>query len=425
MFFNIFKFILPLLILIKSHQLLALSPYSFLTIENKYYPTLKHAPIYLEGKYHFKTLKSVIMRPSFESKFSFFYQNGKNGDWNIDLPKLVYRKKIARSAYFFIGRIHPVEEISKNKGLSINSAISGLFPQNQVNPSNHYYHPWSGLGIHIPIYKDSISLTSIYSPIYLPSIGPKQDITNPTNNSLYSRILPRQIKLKESLPLFPIKYNLIMPPLKKIIINDQYFLSLNYTADKYQINFIAWQSYSPSAQLETSNKLKITPTPHVTVNITPYFKKENNLSLKYNHLWSKRVNMEAQMSYQIEKKQIGITLRIDLYQRYTLGLTHQLNDFDVKNISKDPTRFAPFYNSLLWINLNHISITRKLNLNLILNHHFSTKYSDLYLNPQLQYIINSKIKLALNSTLLYGKKKSYYHDWGHLDYSSIKMSYKW
>ena len=357
------------------------------------------------------------------SEFLLFseFELTKNSPKYYDLGTSLYRFKTNRLSLSF-GRFHPLEEFNSNYSSDALDALGANWVLNEQNPLNVRTSGWLGLGSLIKITKN-LNMAFQYSPIFIPTLGPsisysKEDI--PKSNSPFARTPPTKVKFSDETYL-PIRVTLDDIDVADTVLQNQYFLSLNYNySPKTTISLFGWSAPEPIPEVHTNELLKVSSDDlYVLVNASPEFPRENNLGLNLSSKY-----YDAQTIYKSKTEEFSFSTSLKLPHYISLGFLHTFRKKEKSKKDDEELIYPRKDDKLIWLK-SELTFLTSLKLKTKILKNLDKVNNGLNLNFGISYSLNSIVHFHSNIQVFTGNDDSYYGTWRGLDFITTGISMIW
>jgi len=389
-----------------------------------------------------------------------YWENDPYADFSFDPDPVVGRYGHAFLGHAWVGRTHPLRESLRSfqridatdastdpllDPVKPYDAIGANWAQNQSNALDPRVAGWIGVGgrLHVPGDK-RFFVTVNYSPIFLPSFGPKLTLSDkdaPTG-SRFARLPPLYANFNGA--VLPLRYTLRTGSLEKIVRQDQFFTSIGYRSfvsnskkgddtSTYYIHsadFMFWSAPSPSPEIDPSGVVRIVDT-NVNIHVTarPYFPRQNFFAVRYGIFrqgigvelasamrFMKSSNAKVKGGGNFEADEMTLSIKVRPSSFITFGGLHGFSMQQDSKVGADiPTFTNPrFDRNLVWLHLG-ANITDKIYPSLFIQQHLGAGQLGNRVSPQAQYRLTKNINLTARADILTGSDRSYFGTWRHLD----------
>ncbi len=373
-----------------------------------------------------KSDTTIWQRPHYEamlySDLEFATQNrlGKN----FDLGTTVYRTEFSDQLLLSVGRFYPLEEFSEYYTRSSIDALGINWSVNEKNPTEVRPVGWLGIGARGRLYKN-LTIGFQYSPLFIPTLGPtiiySKDDT-PNSESPFARLPPTMVKLDDETQL-PLRIALDEIDMKKLLLQDQFFVALNYTyPDFFSISLFAWDAPSPTPTTTTSATLRVSNDDvYVLVNAAAAFPRRKRVGANLSSTF-----LDLQTVYEQDSKSLTLSSALKLYSYLQIGFLHTFENSEPTTSENTDTEIVSpkLDKKLAWISASlQLFSSFKLSGKLLKNIDAVNDGASLGLTAQ--YDFTSYASLYSSLQLFAGSDQSYFGTWRSLDFITTGVAIKW
>jgi len=364
--------------------------------------------------------KAGISRDSSEIRLVGFAATGTNGDWSIDLDPIVYRyvpfEGPAEQLWF--GRQHPFEQ-----GLQSTGAIGTNWRQNQTDALAPRISGWIGTGARYRLSSSGLRVSVAYSPIFIPNFGPALTLSESkaSTGSRFARLPPSYVRLDQA--VLPLRYMVDVGDLKDIILQNQFFVSIDQEAHGTKSAFMAWSAPAPSPEIDANATLRVSEeSANVLVTAKPKFRREMFIGAKAQ--WQNTfMKPEVETALELTRPRLGMSWRGEIMRAVHIGVLHTFVSASAKSTSATPD--SPNYAERLgWVN-GTVRLTDTLSASLRVEHHFTPGKNGTWTRPSLELSPSRKLKIFAQLSVLTGDDFGWFGTWRSLDSFNLGAKYTW
>lgn len=358
-----------------------------------------------------------------------FFETGQLGDMSFDLDTMVLRARVNHYGHLWIGRNHPLQEgfeFGDANLVSHTSAIGANWVQNQSNALSPRVSGWLGGGFHYKQAYTGMFVSATFSPVFLPSFGPRLDLSehDPASGSRFATLPPAYIDINDNGVYYPMRYRVRIDDLKAIILQPQAFVAIGQENDFHRLTLMAWSAPSPAPQVKTFGK--VAPTSgnvDVLVEATPQFARENFVGSQWiarGFSWQPRFEAVFEMRSQRASFSAAAnpTAWLAIGGLTTVGLPAP--DPEAPVVSPNP-----YYKDLIWAEITPLMGASRFQPALRLEQHLSIGTTGRWLYPTLAYRMSRHTSFFASASILTGTDNSYFGNWRSLDSIAAGARFVW
>ena len=373
----------------------------------------------LDLEYHAMSEAKVGGHPKREFHFQGFYETGKNGDRSIEPDVFVLRSELDESAYFWLGRTHPLTESGVQKKISYTSAIGSQWLQNQSNALQPSVVGWIGAGAQGRV--GSVFWTIAATPFYFPSFGPSTELSDHADStgSRYARLPPQFVRINNN--LIPLRFKIDTGDVKDILLQPQGLASLGWGNKNGFLRLSAWSSPTLDPEIDTNEVLRVTSNDlNVLVTAKPSFPRNNYLGFTA-YSGDLPLKPEFETVYESRMKRLVFSQAINPVDFLNLGVLHTL---DKPKELKESAEESPIYaKNLAWIEA--AATSGRVRPGVRVERHFTKAQEDTWVRLQTKYLAAKNLEIIGNVSVIAGRDQAYFGVWRQLDSVSLGVSYLW
>lgn len=368
--------------------------------------------------------------PARELHFYSFFETGTGGDRSIDLDRTVLRFSIADQSHLWIGRTHPLLEATQGETPTYLDAIGTNWAQNQSDALNPRVSGWVGVGGHVEDSDRAFSITTSFSPIFLPSFGPRLQLSEDTaaQGSRFSRLPPQFVEQGDA--LLPLRYKLNVGDIRSIIFQPQAFISAGYSNGEMRADVMDWTAPNPSPDVDTdfalvthTSGLLSDDSAEVMVDAHPKFRRQHFTGVRYSAfgLFGKPL---LSGTYEWFRKEFTASLQLTPIEFITFGY---LNRWSPSTSGSDSasTLSPSFADQLVWTEIGtrfyHDLITSSLHI----EEHLAANNRGRMFRPKIAYSVTSNLSLFAQAEVMRGQDRSYFGEWRSLGSAALGVNWVW
>ena len=363
-------------------------------------------------------------RSKLEANFWGFYEPGDLGDWNIDLDQTVYRFH-AGDQLFWVGRTHSKIENNDVDEVSHRSALGSAWVQNQTDPLRPRVSGWIGLGSNFRIPKSSVFVTLSYSPLFLPTFGPRLDLSDVSSSTgaRFSRLPPSQIKVGEA--LLPLRYKLETGEISEIVFQSQMYLELGTDNDQLAASAFAWSAPNPDPVIDATGILRVSEENVDALAVAvPSFPRENFIGIDL-EIKNAPGEIKIEIVHEITAPETIVSLSLSPFNFLNLGSLNAFYEEKVDTVANAGS-VARYDKQLVWVKLFvPESSDMKIRPSLLVESHWNKTSRGSWWLPGLEYRWKEYLSAELQASILAGDNNGFYGNWRSLDSISLGVSARW
>ncbi len=379
--------------------------------------------------------------PAGELHLKSFWEAGADGDRSIDfMPAVIRIERIGRTplaqpdfGHIWIGRAHPFSESHQGESVDFRSALGARWSQNQSNPLDPDVVGWVGVGATSTLGEIAgapVRFTMAYSPLFLPSFGPRVDYSENqvATGSRFGRRPPASVQFEDAGSV-PMRYRIDTGDIKDILLQHQGFISAGLGDSRLQTDLMAWSAPSPDPTTDADGKLRVTSEDaNVLVIAKPKFDRQNYLGARIKSE-DAFLKPEFQVAHELQKQNLTVSSSIQPIShrlgQVTVGFLHTIAFAEPAPVDPStPAIESPQYASYLgWAEWKAKFFREKFMPGLRFEKHFQVNKEDFYLNARAGYAIEKNWLVQARLGLIAGQDKSYFGVWRPLDSASLGVSY--
>jgi hypothetical protein len=372
--------------------------------------------------------------PARELHFYSFYETGTGGDHSFDLDRTVLRFQVANQdsaqGHLWIGRTHPLIEATQGTSPTYLDAIGTNWAQNQSDALNPRVVGWVGVGGHIEDNNHAFSLTTAFSPLFLPSFGPRLQLSEneAAQGSRFSRLPPQFVEQGDA--TLPLRYKLDTGAIRNIVLQPQAYVSAGYANADMRIDVLDWTAPNPSPDVDTDFAL-VTHTSgavendseDVMIEARPKFRRQHFTGFRYeaNGISGKPL---IAGTYEWFRKEYTASIQTTPIEYLSVGALNRW----VPSASK-PTSTATISPSisdgLVWAELRASFYHDRIMPSFHVEKHLSSGNLGHLLRPKINYSASSNFSLYAYAQVMRGQDRSYFGDWRSLGSAAMGVNWLW
>jgi hypothetical protein len=368
--------------------------------------------------------------PARELHFYSFYETGTGGDHSFDLDRSLLRFSMTGQGHLWIGRTHPLIEATQGTSPTYLDAIGTNWAQNQSDALYPRVVGWVGVGGHLEDGNHAFSLTTAYSPLFLPSFGPRLQLsqTEAAQGSRFSRLPPQFVEQGDT--TLPLRYNLEVGNLKNIVLQPQAFVSLGYANSDMRIDVMQWTAPDPSPDVDTDFAL-VTHTSGVWENDSadvmieahPKFRRQDFTGVRYeaNGIFGKPL---LTGTYEWLRQEYTVSIQSTPIEYFSFGALNRW----VPSASK-PTSAATITpsiaNRLIWAELRAKFYHERIMPSIHVERHVASDNFGHLIRPEILYSASSNLTLFAVAEIMRGQDRSYFGEWRSLGSAGMGVNWRW
>lgn len=366
------------------------------------------------------TLGDAPLTPMMEARFYGFYEAGTYGDHSADIDSTALRVPVTDNAHLWFGRVQPLSEGYNQVQLTSTDAIGANWVQNQSDALNPRVSGWIGTGMHVRL-DSGITFTTAYSPIFLPSFGPRIDYSTDqdSSGSRFARLPPQCAWINGQ--CYPLRYDIDVGDIRNILLQNQGFASFGYESKLIDAHAMFWSAPSPSPSVATQAELHFQTDQDLNVMVTakPDFERQDFAGFELS-IPALLVVPTLAAAYETQTGAIAVSGRLDFLSRFSLGYLTTIN-----NPASNSPIFTPIYaNRLLWCEIAQ-PITNWIRPSLRIEEHLVPGATDHWINLKVDVLVDKKTTLFASANILSGGDDSYYGTWRALGSVAFGGRYQW
>ena len=368
--------------------------------------------------------------PSREMHLYSFFETGELGDRSFDLDTMVLRFRESDQSHFWIGRNHPLYEGFENSPSTraLNTAAIGAnWVQNQSEALSPRAMGWIGGGFHYKQPKNGIYFTTAFSPVFLPSFGPRVDLSEheAAKGSHFGNLPPAYIDINNDGNYFPMRYRVKINDLKDIIFQPQFFAAVGQENDFHRLTFMIWSAPAPAPQVTTFGKVQIVSEAgvNILVEATPLFVRENFLGgqwLAHGLPWQPRI----EAVYETRSNRATFSASASPLSWVSFGLMTAVG-LPAADPASPVVAPAPYAKDLTWLELTPAPIGAHFSPSLRIEQHLTAGARGRWVKPLMTYRLSSITSFFAVANILTGPDRSYFGNWKSLDSVSLGARFIW
>ncbi|HCM38398.1 MAG: hypothetical protein A2Z97_02400 [Bdellovibrionales bacterium GWB1_52_6] len=363
-----------------------------------------------------------------------FFESGQGGDRSFDLDRAVVRvptTSTSAGGYFWLGRTHPLEEGAQGLPVETTSAIGAHWVQNQSDALNPRASGWIGAGWSGNFEK--FSLDAAASPLFLPSFGPRLDLseTDAVSGSRYARLPPQFVNSKRA--LVAIRYKVETGSIKNIVLQHQAYVAFGKRTELGTFRLLGWSAPSPDPELDVSDIIRVnSEDANALVTAAPRFPRQNFVAFqwrfqgKFQGANSSTTPLAVfESAYETGKANLSTSLSVRLLKFLRLGVL-QTSALGQQALASNPALDSASYaEDLVWTELSSSLFQQRLRAALRWEQHWTSDRQGTWVRPLLEYSPEKRLILFAQANLLAGQAASYFGAWRSLDSVNTGVSYLW
>lgn len=369
-----------------------------------------------------------------ELNFYLFYESGVSGDLNFDMDNTLVRVSTWADGYLWLGRTHPFVEDSGRyvtRSVTTTSAIGSLWVQNDVNALDPRVSGWIGLGWSQKLQNTGIKWTLAYSPIFLPTVGPRVNLSsqNTPDGARFARLPPTYVELNGQ--LLPMHYDVQIGNIKDIILQDQVFVSLGHESRFGDFSVMAWSAPAPKPTITSSAVLKVngvTQDVSVLATVEPYFARQTFFGGSWG-LPSFALAPHLEAIYERTSNLWTISAQLEPFSFFKMGYLDTLGETVVNLSTVGAATLVPnFANKLLWAEISYKLFRSRLCPSLLIERSFADDAQGGgggIIRPTVQYNFDKHTSLFASASVLNGRSGNYFGAWSGLSSVSVGGRLQW
>lgn len=368
--------------------------------------------------------------PARELHFYSFFESGTGGDRSIDLDRTVLRVSMFDQSHLWIGRTHPLLEATHGDTPTYLDAIGTNWAQNQSDALSPRVTGWVGVGGHLEDSKRSFSITTAFSPIFLPSFGPRLQLSEDSaaQGSRFSRLPPQYVEQGNA--LLPLRYKLDVGSIKSIIFQPQAFISAGYSNSDMRADVMDWTAPNPSPEVDTdfalvthTSGLVSDDSADVMVDAHPKFHRQHFTGVRYSAFGIFGKPLLAG-TYEWFRKEVTASIQFTLIDFVTLGYLNRWTP-NASNASSATTLSPSFANQLVWTEIStrfyHDLVTPSLHI----EEHLASNNRGRMFRPKITYSVTSNLSIFALAEVIRGQDRSYFGEWRSLGSAAMGVNWLW
>jgi len=368
--------------------------------------------------------------PDRELHFFSFYETGLGGDHSLDLDRTVLRFSIEDWGHLWIGRTHPLIEATQGESPSYVDAIGANWAQNQSDALSPRVAGWLGAGGHLEDNNHAFSLTTAFSPIFLPSFGPRLQLseTDAAKGSRFSRLPPQYVEQGDA--TLPLRYHLTVGDIKSIVLQPQAFVSAGYANSDMRIDLMDWTAPDPAADVDTDFAL-VTHTSGTTANDSedvmvdahPKFRRQHFTGLRYegNKIPGRPL---ATGAYEWFRKEFTASLQATPIDELSLGFLNRWVP-NAASPASSATVSPSYADGLLWAELSAHFYHERITPSFRIEDHVASDNRGRLFRPKVVYMASSNLSLFAVAQVMRGQDRSYFGEWRSLGSAAMGVNWQW
>jgi hypothetical protein len=360
-------------------------------------------------------------RPKRELKLDSFFESGPNGDRSIDLSQAVLRFETASDSYLWLGRAHPALEGTSHDTIEPSSAIGSRWVQNQSNALSPRVSGWLGAGWGGDV--SGVSVTVGFSPLFLPSFGPRLDlsVSKSASGSRFARLPPQYLNSQRE--AVDIRYQVNAGDLKNIVLQNQLFVGIGRETSVGTFRLLGWSSPSPDPSLDISDVIRIRENDaKALVTVVPSFRRQTFGAFQWESDSKQFLAFEA--VYEMTKGPLAASLAVRPTHTLRFGTLQTL----ATRASEETSGIAsdrPYAENLIWAEVKDGFFKERLVPSLRFEYHYTPGHEDYWWHPALSWRAKGGLELFASANILAAEDGSYLSAWRSLDSVSTGIRYIW
>ena len=363
--------------------------------------------------------------PDDYSKIEFhgFFESGSRGDYSFDLDPVQF-KFPWEQGYYWLGRSNPADEGRLFGRISRTSAIGANWVQNQSDALDSRVSGWVSTGLRQNIPGTRWFGTAAFSPIFIPTFGPALNFSevSETTGSRYSRMPPQYVRVNDS--LVPLRYQIDRGDLSNILLQTQFYASVDYQSELQRFSFFGWSAPAPNPEVDTVGTLRARNDGVTALVVAkPRFPRENFVGASA-ELKSVVTQPEVQIVHEIFNQHTTGSVTLRPTSNVSLGVLHTLNQ-KIASVDSSGDYPSPSYaGGLVWAEASAKPF-RKWTASLRLETHLLDSNRGSWIKPRMEFLSSNRVKLFAAAQLIAGQDYSYFGNWRSLDAVSMGLVWIW
>jgi hypothetical protein len=348
----------------------------------------------------------------------------------LDLDRTVQRFELQDHGHLWVGRTHPLAEATKKEAPTYVDAIGANWAQNQSDALNPRVAGWVGGGANLEDSSHAFSLTTAFSPIFLPSFGPRLQLseTSAAQGSRFSRLPPQFVEQGDG--TLPLRYRLNVGDISNVIFQPQAFISAGFKNSDMRVDVMEWTAPNPSPDVDTDYAL-VTHTAgiasddsaDVMIDAHPKFRRQHFTGIRYegNNLPGKPL---LTGTYEWFRKEITAGIQSTPMQNFSIGALNRWT-LDPPTESATATLSPSYADKLVWAEVGTSFMQERIRPSFRIEQHLSSENLGHLIRPKIVYTAASGLDVFALAQVMSGKDRSYFGEWRSLGSAAMGVNWQW
>jgi hypothetical protein len=370
------------------------------------------------------TLEDAPLVPVNQARLYSFYESGAGGDYSLDVDSTALRVPLSSDAHLWFGRVQPLSEGYNHTELTSTDAIGANWVQNQSDALTPRVSGWIGTGVHFRT-DSGFTFTAAYSPIFLPSFGPRVDYSSSddSSGSRFARLPPQCVVINGQ--CIPLRYQIDVGQLSSILLQNQGTASVGYETKVIDAHAMFWSAPNPNPGTNTQGQLRFQQNNGVNVLVTadPYFERQDFAGFDVSLLAMPGLVVVPSIAGAIETQngQVTLSAKLNIYRNFKLGYLTSFN-----NPPSDSPVVTPLYpDRLVWAEYDADPILGRITPSMRVEQHIIPGAEDHWIHPKVDFLVDRKTTLFASASILEGTDNSYFGTWRALSSVAFGGRYQW